>query len=485
MSNEAAGWTRRNLFGLSIDAVTMSQAVARCREAIDHGEQLSIGVLNAAKIVSMRRNPELRAAVAGSDMILADGQAVVWASRLLGEPLPERVAGIDLFTELLAEAERTGDRVYFLGARPEVLATVVTEVGRRFPGLLVAGAHDGYYPAGAEGEIAEDIRRSRTDMLFLGMSSPRKELFLDEWGPATKAHVVHGVGGSFDIMAGVTKRAPLLAPGARPGMAVPRLAGTGPAGPPVPDHQHGVHHPGWPGDAAPGPDRGARVTTVVVVGLGYVGLPLAMRAAAVGHQVIGYDVDEARVKLLAAGESYIEDVPAAELQQVLDSGQFQPSTDGRACAGFDVAVVAAPTPLRDGLPDLTYLEDAARTLARYLRPGATVVIESTSYPGHHPGNGAAAAGRGVRPARRAGLPPRLQPGTHRPGEHHLDAGQHAEDRVRDRRRFAAGDQGVLRHDRGPDRAGLLTARGRAGQAGREHVPARQHRAGERAGHVRP
>jgi UDP-N-acetyl-D-glucosamine dehydrogenase len=123
------------------------------------------------------------------------------------------------------------------------------------------------------------------------------------------------------------------------------------------------------------------VTTVAVVGLGYVGLPLAMRAAAVGHQVIGYDVDEARVKLLAAGESYIEDVPAAELQQALDSGKFLPSTDARACAGFDIAVVAAPTPLRDGLPDLTYLEDAARTLARYLRPGATVVIESTSYPG--------------------------------------------------------------------------------------------------------
>jgi UDP-N-acetyl-D-glucosamine dehydrogenase len=123
------------------------------------------------------------------------------------------------------------------------------------------------------------------------------------------------------------------------------------------------------------------VTTVVVVGLGYVGLPLAMRAAQVGHRVIGYDVSEDRVKLLAAGESYVEDVPSTELQQVLDSGQFQASTDGRACAGFDIAVVAAPTPLRDGLPDLTYLEDASRTLARYLRPGATVVIESTSYPG--------------------------------------------------------------------------------------------------------
>ena len=123
------------------------------------------------------------------------------------------------------------------------------------------------------------------------------------------------------------------------------------------------------------------MTTVAVVGLGYVGLPLAVRAAEVGHRVVGYDVDEARVKLLNAGESYIEDVPAAQLQAVLESGAFTASTDGRACAGFDIAVVAAPTPLRDGLPDLTYLEDAARTLARYLRPGAAVVIESTSYPG--------------------------------------------------------------------------------------------------------
>jgi UDP-N-acetyl-D-glucosamine dehydrogenase len=122
------------------------------------------------------------------------------------------------------------------------------------------------------------------------------------------------------------------------------------------------------------------MATVVVVGLGYVGLPLAMRAAEVGHRVAGYDTDEARVKSLEAGESYIEDVPSGELKKALE-GMFRPSADASVCAGFDVAVVAAPTPLRDGLPDLTYLEDSARTLARYLRPGATVVVESTSYPG--------------------------------------------------------------------------------------------------------
>ncbi len=123
------------------------------------------------------------------------------------------------------------------------------------------------------------------------------------------------------------------------------------------------------------------MTTVVVVGLGYVGLPLAMRAAAVGHRVIGYDTDPSRVKLLEAGESYIEDVPASELAAAVDDGTFRPAAEARACAGFDVAVITVPTPLRDGLPDLSYIESATRTLARYLRPGATVIVESTSYPG--------------------------------------------------------------------------------------------------------
>ena len=120
---------------------------------------------------------------------------------------------------------------------------------------------------------------------------------------------------------------------------------------------------------------------VVVVGLGYVGLPLAVRAARAGHDVVGYDVDEGRVKTLMAGESYIEDVPAAELTAMIEAGRFRASAEARACAGFEAAVIAVPTPLREGLPDLTFIEEAARTLARYLRPGATVVLESTTYPG--------------------------------------------------------------------------------------------------------
>ncbi|MFJ7271020.1 nucleotide sugar dehydrogenase [Streptomyces sp. NPDC099050] len=120
---------------------------------------------------------------------------------------------------------------------------------------------------------------------------------------------------------------------------------------------------------------------VVVVGQGYVGLPLAIRAAEVGHQVVGYDVDARRVKSLAAGESYVEDVTSARLAKALELGTYQASDQARDCGGFDVAVVTVPTPLQDGAPDLRYIEESAHTLARFLRPGATVVLESTTYPG--------------------------------------------------------------------------------------------------------
>lgn len=120
---------------------------------------------------------------------------------------------------------------------------------------------------------------------------------------------------------------------------------------------------------------------VVVVGQGYVGLPLSVRAAQVGHQVVAYDIDETRIKRLVTGESYIEDISEEDLAAILEDGSFHPSSEARSCAGFDVAIIAVPTPLSEGVPDLRYIEQSAETIARYLRPGATVVVESTTYPG--------------------------------------------------------------------------------------------------------
>ncbi len=120
---------------------------------------------------------------------------------------------------------------------------------------------------------------------------------------------------------------------------------------------------------------------LTVVGQGYVGLPLAMRAVEVGYDVVGIDVDETRVKRLVMGESFVEDVASSRLAAALATGRYRPSCSYEDAAGFDVCVISVPTPLRDGVPDLTFVESAARSVGRHLRRGATVILESTTYPG--------------------------------------------------------------------------------------------------------
>lgn len=198
----------RCLFGLPVHAATMAQAVESCERAIADGRSMTVGVVNAAKVVNLRRDPALRAAVTSCDLLLADGQSVVWASRLLGLPLPERVAGIDLFTQLLLRADVARQRVYFLGGTQDVLDGVLDRVRREHPGIHIAGSQHGYFDVDDASEVAQDIRDSAADMLFVAMTSPRKEVFLDTWGQSLDVRVCHGVGGSFDVLAGKTRRAP-------------------------------------------------------------------------------------------------------------------------------------------------------------------------------------------------------------------------------------------------------------------------------------
>jgi nucleotide sugar dehydrogenase len=123
-----------------------------------------------------------------------------------------------------------------------------------------------------------------------------------------------------------------------------------------------------------------RRARVVIVGQGYVGLPVAMRAVEVGFEVVGYEVDPARLEALQAGRSYVEDVPDERLAAALGAG-YRPTDRVGDLAGFDVAVITVPTPLRDGAPDLSFVDAAAEALRRVLRAGALVVLESTTYPG--------------------------------------------------------------------------------------------------------
>ncbi|WDR06228.1 WecB/TagA/CpsF family glycosyltransferase [Devosia rhodophyticola] len=199
---------RRLLFGLYVDSMRMDETVERCRQAIQTHTSLLVGVLNAAKIVNLRRDPGLREAILDCDLLLADGQSIVWASRLLGKPLPERVTGIDLFEQLLALADQQQRGIYLLGAKPQVLAALEANIAKRWPNVKIAGSHHGYYSEDEATTIATDIRASGADMLFLGMASPKKEIFLRRFRHELDVPVLHGVGGSFDVLAGLTRRAP-------------------------------------------------------------------------------------------------------------------------------------------------------------------------------------------------------------------------------------------------------------------------------------
>ena len=197
------------IMGCPIDSLDMDQTIARIEKYIKEGKPRQHVVVNVAKIVEMRKDTRLREIVSSCDLINADGMPVVWASRLLGTPLPCRVAGVDLFQNLVKLCAGKGYRPFFFGAREWVVKKVIENFKSKYPDLEVAGCRNGYYSKEEESEIAEMIRDSKADMLFVGFSSPMKEQFLNKWMSAMQVPFCMGVGGSFDIIAGRTRRAPL------------------------------------------------------------------------------------------------------------------------------------------------------------------------------------------------------------------------------------------------------------------------------------
>lgn len=202
--------SRAEILNCQIDRLDMAQTLARCEELIAKRDFAQHVAINAAKLVAMQDDPELRAIIERCEIVSADGQAVVWASRMLGDPLPERVAGIDLMQELLALAERQGFRVFILGAKSDVLSTAVERIHERHPNLQLAGARDGYFTDDEFAAVAEEVRAARADILFVAISSPKKEYWLGRYGRHIDVPFVMGVGGSIDVLSGLTQRAPRL-----------------------------------------------------------------------------------------------------------------------------------------------------------------------------------------------------------------------------------------------------------------------------------
>jgi N-acetylglucosaminyldiphosphoundecaprenol N-acetyl-beta-D-mannosaminyltransferase len=203
-----SGAGTHRLLGVPLAPVTLKQVLDRVHETITTRGRLQIGVVNAAKLVNMHRNPLLQDDVLSSDIILADGSAVVWASRLLRQPVPERVAGIDLMMGMLQRGESFHYRFYLLGATEEVSVAVARRIGRDHPGVRIVGRRNGFFSGDEEPSIAQEILRSKPDILLMAVSSPKKERFLARWSKLIDVPVWHGVGGSFDVLAGRVQRAP-------------------------------------------------------------------------------------------------------------------------------------------------------------------------------------------------------------------------------------------------------------------------------------
>ena len=201
--------SRITLMGCQVDNLTMEETLGKVEGFIGSGLPHQHVVVNVDKLVKASRDPGLQAIINGCALVNADGMPVVWASRLLGKPLKERVAGVDLFEALMARAGEKGWRVFLLGAREEVVSKVAEVYTRKYPQLRLAGYRNGYWKGEEEeAAVAEQVRQSRADLLFVAISSPKKEQFLGQYQAHMRIPFAMGVGGTFDVAIGKVKRAP-------------------------------------------------------------------------------------------------------------------------------------------------------------------------------------------------------------------------------------------------------------------------------------
>lgn len=201
---------RASIFGCPIDLLTMSETIDLARSAMQARKTTLHVAMNVAKLVNMRADPVLAEDVKSGDIIGIDGMGILIAAKLSGLPAKERVAGIDLLQELLAVCANEGFRPFFLGATSDVVRKACDAVTAMHPRIRFAGMRDGYFAADREKEVAEEIRNSGADCLFIAMPTPRKERFLSAYRDEVRVPFIMGVGGSFDVLAGEVTRAPPL-----------------------------------------------------------------------------------------------------------------------------------------------------------------------------------------------------------------------------------------------------------------------------------
>mgnify|MGYP000988587326 CR=1 FL=1 len=198
------------LYGLRISRMNMAETVSWLCEAVESGRPHHVVTVNPIMIMEGLVNPVFMSSLRGADLLVPDGTGVVWAANHIGRPVAERVPGIELMHELLREAEHRGWRVYLLGAAEDVIRTAAERLRERYPGLSIVGYRDGFFSEREEEAVVRQIREAAPHLLFVGRSMDKQEPWLAKYRESLGVPVMMGVGGSFDVISGRLKRAPLL-----------------------------------------------------------------------------------------------------------------------------------------------------------------------------------------------------------------------------------------------------------------------------------
>ncbi len=206
VAGRRGGNMRIEILGVGFDNLTMEQAVQRGMDLLDTEGCHYVVTPNPEIVEICRENGEAREAVNKADLVLADGIGVVKGAAILKTPLKGRVPGVEFAAGLMEQMAKAGKSLYLLGAKPGVAEIAAQKLTRQYPGLVIAGTHDGYFQD--DGPVIAEIRRSGAQCVFVCLGAPKQELWMRKNGPATGARLLCGLGGSLDVFAGVVERAP-------------------------------------------------------------------------------------------------------------------------------------------------------------------------------------------------------------------------------------------------------------------------------------
>lgn len=192
-----------------VDKYTIKETLNLIEEAVEKKTRIQHVCVNASKLVKMLKDELLFNAVINSDIISPDGQSIIWASKFLGDPIPERVNGTNLMESLVEISFHKNFKCYFLGAKERTVKKVVDHYSSLYSPHIIGGYHDGFFQSDEENTIVREINNSKSDILFVAITTPKKEIFLNKYKNIIEVPFIMGVGGSFDVIAGEVKRAPV------------------------------------------------------------------------------------------------------------------------------------------------------------------------------------------------------------------------------------------------------------------------------------